>query len=55
MLPVLDVDLRLRTCRLDDQDFLVTVDDAMRNVAVNDAIMRSLQSNALEVVETIGS
>jgi myo-inositol 2-dehydrogenase/D-chiro-inositol 1-dehydrogenase len=39
----------------DDQDFLVTLDDAMRNVAVNDAIMRSLQSNALEVVETIGS
>ena len=38
-----------------DQDFLVTVDEAMRNVAVNDAIMRSLQSNALEVVETVGS
>jgi myo-inositol 2-dehydrogenase/D-chiro-inositol 1-dehydrogenase len=38
-----------------DQAFLVTVDDAMRNVAVNDAIMRSLQSNALEVVETVGS
>ena len=38
-----------------DQNFLVTVDDALRNVAVNDAIMRSLQSNALEVVETVGS
>jgi myo-inositol 2-dehydrogenase/D-chiro-inositol 1-dehydrogenase len=38
-----------------DQDFLVTVDEAMRNVAVNDAIERSLQSHALEVVETVGS
>lgn len=34
-----------------DEDFLVSVVDAVRNVAVNDAIMRSLQSNAFEMVE----
>ena len=36
----------------EDQDFLVTVADAVRNVAVNDAIMRSVQRNAPETVKS---
>ena len=40
----------LRTIR-DDKDFLVPIADAVRNVAVNDAIIRSIQSNAPEVVD----
>ncbi len=40
----------LRSVR-DDKDFLVSVADAVRAVAVNDAIIRSLRSNALEVVD----
>src|SRR6266550_3956660 len=40
----------LRSVR-DDKDFLVPVADAVRNVAVNDAIIRSIQSNELEVVD----
>ena len=40
----------LRSVR-DDKDFLVSVADAVRAVAVNDAIIRSLRSNSLEVVD----
>ncbi len=36
----------------EDKDFLVPVADAVRNVAVNDAILRSIQSNAPETVES---
>jgi myo-inositol 2-dehydrogenase/D-chiro-inositol 1-dehydrogenase len=36
----------------DDKDFLVPVADAVRNVAVNDAILRSIRSNAFETVES---
>src|SRR6266550_2928959 len=36
-----------------DQDFLVPVADAVRNVAVNDAIIRSIKSNAPETVELV--
>ncbi len=42
----------LRSVR-DDKDFLVPVADAVRNVAVNDAIIRSIQSNELEVVDPV--
>jgi predicted dehydrogenase len=37
----------------DDQDFLVPVADALRNVAVNDAIIRSIKSHAAETVELV--
>jgi len=36
-----------------EQDFLVPVADAVRNVAVNDAIIRSIKSNAAETVELV--
>ena len=36
-----------------DQDFLVPVADAVRNVAVSDAIIRSIKSNASEPVELV--
>ena len=36
-----------------DQDFLVPITDALRNVAVNDAIIRSIKSNAAETVELV--
>ena len=36
-----------------DHDFLVPVADAVRNVAVNDAIIRSIKSNAAETVELV--
>jgi len=38
---------------LNDRDFLVPVDDAVRNVAVNDAIIRSIKSNAFETVDLV--
>lgn len=37
----------------EDKDFLVPVADAVRNVAVNDAILRSVQSNAFETVDLV--
>src|SRR2546421_5680290 len=37
----------------DDKDFLVPVADAVRNVAVNDAIIRSIESNASEAVDQV--
>jgi len=37
----------------EDKDFLVPVADAVRSVAVNDAILRSIQSNAFEMVESL--
>src|SRR2546421_10684565 len=36
-----------------DKDFLVPVADAVRNVAVNDAIIRSINSNAPEAVDLV--
>ena len=36
-----------------DKDFLVPVADAVRNVAVNDAIIRSINSNASEAVDMV--
>src|SRR5205814_6678807 len=36
-----------------DQDFLVPVADAVRNVAVNDAIIRSITSNVPETVDVV--
>jgi predicted dehydrogenase len=39
----------------DDKDFLVPVADAVRNVAVSDAIIRSTQSNAFETVDSLAS
>ena len=36
-----------------DKDFLVPVADAVRNVAVNDAIIRSINSNASEAVDLV--
>jgi len=36
-----------------DQDFLVPVADAVRNVAVNDAIIRSIKSNVPETVDVV--
>ncbi|MCX5512823.1 hypothetical protein C3941_02990 [Kaistia algarum] len=35
----------------DDKDFILTIDEAMRAVAVNDAILRSVQSGVQETVE----
>jgi myo-inositol 2-dehydrogenase/D-chiro-inositol 1-dehydrogenase len=39
----------------DGQDFAVSLDDAMRNVAVNDAILRSLETNAFEAVGPVAA
>jgi myo-inositol 2-dehydrogenase/D-chiro-inositol 1-dehydrogenase len=36
-----------------DKEFLVPVADAVRNVAVNDAIIRSIKSNAFETVDLV--
>jgi predicted dehydrogenase len=38
-----------------DQEFVVSLDDAMRNVAVNDAILRSIGSNAFEPVDGVAT
>ena len=43
----------LRAVR-DDDDFRVSVADAVRSVAVNDAILRSVKSSAFEIVEPLG-
>jgi hypothetical protein len=37
----------------DDQDFVVLVPEAMRAVAVNDAILRSVESGRPESVEKV--
>jgi myo-inositol 2-dehydrogenase/D-chiro-inositol 1-dehydrogenase len=39
----------------EDKEFLVPVADAVCNVAVNDAIIRSIRSNAFEIVDSLAS
>lgn len=45
--------LHFVTCVRDDKEFVVPVSDAMRAVAVNDAILRSVESGKPETVEAV--